>query len=193
MMRYDFITLSVGLLLTSFAGYGAMKNDVAEITSGKLHIHGKVISGACVVTSDNVDMHVDMGQFTLHGFKQPGDITTAARPFTVHLADCKSEISSGVNISFSGRANPQMPNLFQVLSDDESTENVSQSSEDSHVGLLISGPQGKQIRPDGAPVVLRQASGKDTEIHFIARYLASSVRVHPEELHSEVRLNIAYP
>lgn len=193
MMRPDFNPLFVGLLLTSFAGYGAVKDYDAEITSGKLHIHGKVISGACVVTSDNADMHVDMGQFTLHTFKHPGDITTAARPFTVHLTDCKSEISGGVNISFSGVANQKMPNLFQVFSDDEGTGNVSQSSEDSHVGLLISGPQGKQVRPDGVPVVLRQANGKDTEIHYIARYFASSLRVHPEELHSEVRLNIVYP
>jgi len=193
MMRPDFTTLLVGLLLTSFAGYGAVQNYDAEITSGKLHLHGKVIYGACVVTSDNADMHVDMGRFTLHAFKQSGDITTAARPFTVHLADCKSEISSGVNISFSGRANHQMPNLFQVASDEVSAGNARNNSEDSHVGLLISDPQGKQVRPDGAPMVLRQASGKDTEIHFIARYLASSLRIHPEELYSEVRLNIAYP
>lgn len=193
MMRPDFTTLLVGLFLTSFAGYGAVKNYDAEITSGKLHIHGKVVAGACVVTSDHSDMHVDMGNFTLHAFKHSGDITTAARPFTVYLADCKSEISSGVNIYFSGTANPKMPNLFQVASDDESAENIRQESEDSHVGLLISDTQGKQIRPDGAPMMVRQASGKNTEIHYIARYLASSLSVHPEELHSEVRLNIAYP
>ena len=193
MMRSDFTTLLVGLLLTSFAGYGAVKNSDTEIISGKLHLHGKVIYAACVVTSDNADMHVDMGRFTLHAFNQPGDITTAARPFTFHLADCRSEISSGVNISFSGRANQQMPNLFQVASDEVGTGNAEDNSEDSHVGLLISDPQGKQVRPDGEPIVLRQENGKDTEIHYIARYLASSLRIHPEELHSEVRLNIAYP
>lgn len=193
MTRSSISFLLLSVMLTPVSGYSAVNDYDAEVAGGQLHIHGRVIAGACLVTSDNVDMHVDMGQFRLHSFKQTEDIATSDRSFTIRLAECKSEISAGINIALAGRTNSQKPNLFEVDSGDEESEHVDSSSENSDVGLLISDMKGRVVMPKGAPVIVRQEHGQDAEIHYTAHYLASSLNIHPEALHSEIRLDIAYP
>jgi len=193
MKRPEIAVLLIGLMLTSFTGYGAERNDNLDAISGKLHMQGKVISGGCRVTSDKEDMHVKLGRYDLNVLQQPDVLTLETAPFTVKLADCQSEIISGINITFSGKAKPEMPDFFLVNSVENSTEKAAQSGKNSNPGLLILDAEGKQVIPDAAPVVVRQAKGKDTELHYFARYFATSLRKNPGALHSEVRLDIAYP
>ncbi|WP_380178363.1 fimbrial protein [Kalamiella sp. sgz302252] len=183
MKRPEITLLLIGLVLTSCIGYGAENNYNADMISGKLHLQGKVIAGACRVTSDNNDMHIELGRYDKTS-------SPANAPFTVKLADCQSEIISGVNIHFSGEAKSEMPNLFLTHSPKISAGKAGQRD---NPGLLILDAEGKQVLPDSAPVVVRQEKGKDTELHYFARYFATSLRKNPGTLHSEVRLDIAYP
>ncbi|WP_434747271.1 fimbrial protein [Pantoea sp. Lu_F5_004] len=192
-MKYPLTMISLLLMLFIHSGGTMARNVRIVIPGGELHMRGQLTNGACVVSADSQDLHIDMGQYTTHAFERIGDLSTPGIPFTISLTDCDPEIEGGVGITFSGVTAPKEPNLFLVTASDASPTGISGGNGFSGLGLLITDQGGHPIIPGSIPNVFPRPAGKDISLHYVARYQATSRGVWPGELHSEVRFDIAYP
>lgn len=158
-------------------------------------MRGQLTNGACVVSADSQDLHVDMGQYTTHAFKRVGDLTEPGIPFTIRLTDCGPGLEGGVSITFSGVTAPKEPDLFQVAGPSDDTRPTGVSGRDGYsgLGLVITGPAGHPVIPGRRPDVFSRPDGNDISLHYLAHYRATSRSPRPGELRSEVRFEIAYP
>lgn len=158
-------------------------------------MRGQLTNGACVVSADSQDLHVDMGQYTTHTFERVGDLSAPGIPFTIRLTDCGPGLEGGVSIAFSGVTSPKEPDVFLVTSPSDDTRPSGVSGRDGYsgLGLVISDPAGHQVTPGGGADVFFRPDGSEISLHYLARYRATSRSTWPGELRSEVRFDIAYP
>lgn len=156
-------------------------------------MRGQLTNGACVVSADSRDLHVDMGQYTTHVFERIGDLSAPGIPFTISLSDCEPGTQGGVGITFTGITAPKEPDVFLVTASDARPTGISGREGYSGLGLLITDQTGHQVIPGAAPDVFFHPEGRDMALHYVARYRATSRSTWPGELHSEVRFDIAYP
>ncbi len=156
-------------------------------------MRGQLTNGACVVSADSQDLHIDMGQYTTHAFRQIGDVSAPGIPFTIRLKDCHPGIKGGVGITFSGVTVPKEPDLFLVSASEPLPAGVSGQKGLVGLGLLITDQSGHQIKPGGIPHQFFRPNGDDISLHYVARYQTTSQGLWPGELRTEVRFDIAYP
>lgn len=163
------------------------------VPGGEVHMRGQLTNGACVVSADSRDLHVDMGQYSTHKFERVGDLSAAGIPFTIRLSDCGPVTQGGVGITFTGITAPREPDVFLVTASDARPAGISGGEGYSGLGLLITDQTGRQVIPGAVPDVFIYPKNHDMALHYVARYRASSRSTRPGELHSEVRFDIAYP
>lgn len=185
--------MPVLFVLLIHSGCAVARNMRTIIPGGKVHMHGQLTSGACVVSADSQDLHVDMGEYTTHAFERIGDIPAPGVPFTITLTDCGPGIQSGVGITFSGKKDPKEPDVFLVVAPDTRPTGVSGRDGYTGLGLMITDPAGHQVIPGGVPEEFFRPDGNDMSLHYVARYRATSRGIWPGKLQSEVRFDIAYP
>jgi len=192
-MKYPQPLMSLLFMLLIHTGCAMARNVHVIIPGGEVHMRGQLTNGACVVSADSQDLHVDMGQYITHAFERVGDLSTPGIPFTIRLTDCMPGMAGGIGITFSGMTAPKEPDVFLVAASDARPTGGSGSDGYSGLGLLITDPAGHQVIPGGVPDFFSQPDGNDIALHYIARYRATSRSPLPGELHSEVRFDIAYP
>lgn len=187
-------TLSVlSVLLSLHSADVNAKNLHVIVEGGNIHLRGQLTSGACTVSADSQDLHVDMGQYTTHSFVKPGDVSAPGIPFTLHLTDCSPDLAGGVGITFTGVTAPKAPDAFRVSVSDARPTGVSGGDGFSGLGLLISDADGPPVIPGRTPNVFHRPDGGNVVLHYLARYRSTSRGVYPGDLHSDVRFDIAYP
>ena len=187
-------TLTALVVLMSLHSAGVIaKNFHAIVPGGDVHLRGQLNNGACAVSADSQDLHVDMGQYTTHTFVQPGDVSAPGIPFTLRLTDCSPDMAGGVGITFTGVTDPKAPDAFRVAVSDARPTGVSGGDGFSGLGLLISDADGNPVIPGRSPDVFHRPEGGDVVLHYLARYRSTSRGVYPGDLHSDVRFDIAYP
>ncbi|HFQ9142176.1 TPA: fimbrial protein [Enterobacter cancerogenus] len=192
-MKYpQTLTVLIVLLSIHSAGINA-KNLHVIVPGGDVHLRGQLTNGACTVSADSQDLHVDMGQYTTHTFVQPGDVSTPGIPFSLRLTDCSPDLAGGVGITFTGMTAPKAPDAFRVSVSDARPTGVSGRDGFSGLGLLISDADGNPVIPGRSPDVFHHPDGGDVVLHYLARYRSTSRGVYPGDLHSDVRFDIAYP
>lgn len=169
------------------------RNVRVIIPGGEVHMRGRLTHGACVVSADSKDLHVDMGQYTTHGFERVGDFSEPGIPFTIRLTECHSGLEGGVGITFTGVTTPKEPDLFLVSASDAYPVGVSGRDSFSGLGLLITDQTGHKVVPGSVPALFFHPDGNDMSLHYVARYRSTSRSVCPGSLHTEVRFDIAYP
>lgn len=189
-LSFRFLTavLFLGFVLSATA-----RNHVVTIIGGDTHFRGSLAEGACVVSSESRDMHVDMGQYRNNEFTGVGSESPLHIPFVVHLSDCNPELADRIGISFYGMTDPKEPDAFLVTSGDGSPVGVSGDAGFSGLGLVISDAQGNTIVPDMPPHLTTHVDGWDISIPFTARYRATSREVYPGSLRSDVDFRLVYP
>ncbi|MBD8129251.1 type 1 fimbrial protein subunit FimI [Pantoea agglomerans] len=194
-MKYPRPLMSLLFVILVYSGGGMARNVRVIIPGGEIHMRGQLTNGACVISADSQDLHVDMGQYTTHAFKRVGDLSAPVIPFTIRLTDCGPGLEGGIGITFSGVTAPKEPDVFLVAgpSDDTRPTGISGRGGYSGLGLLITDPAGHQVIPGGEPDVFSHPYGSDISLHYLARYRATSRSTWPGELRSEVRVDIAYP
>ncbi|MGR3184274.1 fimbrial protein [Enterobacter cancerogenus] len=192
-MKYPRTLTALVVLLSLYSGGVTAKNLHVIVPGGDVHLRGQLTNGACSVSADSQDLHVDMGQYTTHTFLRPGDVTAPGIPFTIRLTDCSPDLADGVGITFTGVTAPKAPDAFRVSVSDTRPTGVSGGDGFSGLGLLISDADGNPVIPGRAPDVLHHPDGGDTVLHYLARYRSTSRGVYPGDLHSDVRFDIAYP
>lgn len=186
------LTVLVVLLVLHSAGVPA-KNLHVIVPGGDVHLRGQLTNGACAVSADSQDLHVDMGQYTTHAFARTGDLSTPGIPFTLRLTDCRPDQMGGVGIRFSGVTAPKEPDVFRVAVSDARPTGVSGGNGFSGLGLLISDADGNPVIPNHPPEVFYRPEYSDISLHYLARYRSTSRGVYPGDLHSDVRFDITYP
>lgn len=160
--------------------------------SGIVHMRGRLDTGACVVSSDSRDLHVEMGKYSTKFFEKAGDISNPGIPFTLNLNGCGTALA-GVGISFSGVADPKDPDVFKVSTSESRPTSVSGKNVYSGLGLLLKDIAGNVVIPNAPPQIFYSSGGVDMALHFVAYYRATSQTAYPSELHSDVRFDISYP
>ncbi len=187
-------TLNALIILLSVNSVAASATTLQSgLPGGDVHLRGRLTNGACTVSADSQDLHVDMGQYTTHTFVHTGDVSAPGVPFTIRLTDCSPDLTEGVGITFTGVTAPKDPDIFRVTVSDARPTGVSGGDGFSGLGLLIADADGKPVIPGHAPDVYHHPDGGDTVLHYIARYRSTSRGVYPGDLHSDVRFDIAYP
>lgn len=191
-MRYP-RTLTLLLCVSLMSSAGVVARNIRIIApGGDVHLRGRLTTGACAVSADSQDLHVDMGQYTTHNFERTGDLSVPGIPFTLRLTDCHPGLT-GVGIAFSGMTAPKEPDVFRVSAADDRPTGISGRDGYSGLGLLITDAEGNPVIPDSPPEVFYHPDEGEISLHYIARYRATSRGVYPGELHSDVRFDIAYP
>jgi len=188
-----FILPLIYIFLYFSSGNVFARNVRIDIVGGEIHMNGKMIEGACSVSTDSRDMHIDMGQYNTHSFERVGALSTFGMPFTLRLEGCKPEISQGVGVVFSGMTDPKEPDVFLVTPVQGVPMGISGKAGFSGLGLLISDEAGNLMVPDKPPVSFQQLNESGIALHYFARYRASSRNIYPGPLRSEVWFDIAYP
>jgi len=156
-------------------------------------MRGHLTNGACVVSADSQDLHINMGQYSTHDFTEVGDTSTPGIPFTIRLTECYSGLKVGVGVTFSGLTDPKEPDLFLVKASDAPPTGVSGQNGFTGLGLLIIDQNGHQMMPSSMPNKFFSPDGQNISLHYVARYKATSRRVWPGELRTEVNFDISYP
>jgi type 1 fimbria pilin len=193
MKRPYFILLLIYIFLYLSSENVFARNVRINIVGGEVHMNGKIIEGACSVSTESQDMHIDMGQYNTHSFERVGALSTTSMPFTLRLEGCKPEVSQGVGVVFSGMTDPKEPDVFLVSTVKGVPVGISGNTGFSGLGLLISDEAGNLMVPDTPPAWFQQKNGSEVELHYLARYRASSRNIYPGPLRSEVWFDITYP
>ncbi|XGI79138.1 fimbrial protein [Enterobacter hormaechei] len=183
----------VVVLFPVFAMSAYARNHVVTIIGGDTHFRGSLAEGACVVSTESRDMHVDMGRYRNNEFTGVGSESQLRIPFVVHLSDCNPELADRIGITFYGMTDPKEPDTFLVRSGDGGAVGVSGSAGLSGLGLVISDAQGNNIVPDTPPHLTTHLEGREVIIPFTARYRATSREVYPGALRSDVDFRLVYP
>lgn len=192
-MKYSQILTALIVLQSLYSAGVPAKNLHVIVPGGDVHLRGQLINGACAVSADSQDLHVDMGQYTTHIFVKPGDVSAPGVAFTLRLTDCSPDMADGVGIAFSGQTAPKAPDAFRVSVSDARPTGISGGDGFTGLGLLISDADGNPVIPGHRPDVFHRPDGGDVVLHYLARYRSTSRGVYPGDLHSDVRFDIAYP
>ncbi|WP_193323285.1 fimbrial protein [Erwinia endophytica] len=178
--------------LFCFNGASA-RNHQVTIIGGDIHLKGELNEGGCSISSESQDMHINMGHYTPRDFGKVGTFATEGIPFTIKLTDCNPELVDHTGILFSGMTDPKEPDVFLVTSSDGGPVGITGNAGYSGLGLMISDVNGEQLIPGRPPASFTRVSGNETELHYLARYRATSRDIYPGSLHSEVWFGISYP
>lgn len=181
------------VLLPSIVMSAVARNHVVTTTGGDAHFRGALAEGACVVSAESQDMHVDMGNYRNNDFSGVGSESSSRIPFVVHLTDCNPQMADRIGISFYGMTDPKEPDTFLVTSGEGSPVGVSGGEGFSGLGLVISDAQGNTMVPDATPHQAIHVDEREVDIPFTARYRATSREVYPGTLHSDVDFRLVYP
>lgn len=193
MFPRSFLTFIWIMLLPWVMQPATARNHVVTVTGGETHFRGSLAEGACVVSDESRDMHVDMGQYRNDDFTGVGSESSRHIPFVVHLTDCNPDLAERVGISFYGMTDPKEPDAFLVTSGEGGPVGVSGGGGFSGLGLIISDAQGTTIEPDVPPRIETHIKGREVTLPFTARYRATSRDVYPGVLHSDVDFSLVYP
>lgn len=185
-MAFHRVVLTILFLFAVSLNNCNAQNNPLTMMSGKLHMKGRLTEGGCTVSSENQDMHIDMG--TAYSFSGLGSQQSNIIPFFIRLTGCDLLFAEGAEIKFSGIATPKEPDVFLVTS----AENMPEGN--SNIGLLVTDTKGNQVIPGKAPDVNEHGEAvNEMKLHYFARYRAISDRIFPGPLRSEVWFNISYP
>ncbi|KDL89098.1 hypothetical protein AE02_05297 [Klebsiella variicola] len=187
-LRFVLIMFLAGGVLPCVA-----RNHVVIISGGDTHFHGSLAEGACVVSAESRDMHIDMGQYRNNEFTGVGSESSLHIPFVVHLTDCNPELAARIGISFYGMTDPKEPDAFLVSSNEGGPVGVSGGAGFSGLGLIISDARGNTIVPDMPPPLTTHIENSEVLIPFTARYRATSREVYAGQLRSDVDFRLVYP
>lgn len=193
MFRGLYIRFFAAMLLPSLVLSASARNHVVTIIGGNAHFRGSLAEGACVVTTESRDMHVDMGQYRDNEFTGVGSESSLHIPFVVHLSDCNPELADRIGISFYGMTDPKEPDVFLVTSGDGGPVGVGGDNGFSGLGLVISDARGNTIVPDTPPHLTSRIEHREISIPFTAKYRATSREVYPGSLRSDVGFRLVYP
>ncbi|THD42306.1 type 1 fimbrial protein subunit FimI [Enterobacteriaceae bacterium ML5] len=185
-LRFRVLCL-VLFFLTGFSGSVFARNHVVTIRGGDLHLKGVLAEGACAVSTESEDMHVDMGQYRNNDFDGTGSDAPLQIPFTIHLTDCNPAIAKRVGVSFYGVTDPAAPRAFLV------TDGEGGGLATTGLSLIITDSKGEPVIPDAVPDAAYRVRGSEVTLPFAAHYRATSPEVHPGALESEVWFRIVYP
>lgn len=154
------------------------------LESGRLHLRGKLVNGACTVASESEDLRVQMGQYRTNAFEGPGSFAPVSVPFSLRLTSCSSDVYNHVGIGFSGVTPVEDPQVFLASSDAASA---------SGIGLALFDEQQRQIIPNALPLHYAPILTQEMTFHFTARYRAISENMTPGSIHSDVWFTLVYP
>lgn len=187
---------SIGALVLIFFFNFSLELMASEremaVYRGGTPIRGEITEGGCIVSSDNRDMHVDMGDYTNKDFRQVGSVAPYSIHFNINLMGCKSELVNLATVNLYGLAAPKNSHAFFVKSGNKGIFRTATYRVDSGLGLMITDDAGNIIIPNKVYPISYRFQDWSLVLHYTAHYLATSGQVHLRGLSSEVWFNITY-
>ncbi|WP_442879140.1 type 1 fimbrial protein subunit FimI [Citrobacter sp.] len=154
------------------------------LESGRLHLRGQFVNGACTVASDSQSLRVQMGQYRTNAFGEPGSFASTSVPFSLRLTSCSADVYDHVGIAFAGVTPAEDPQVFLASGD---------ASAASGIGLALFDEGQRQIIPNALPLHYAPILTQEMTFHFTARYRAVSENITPGTLRSDVWFTLVYP
>ena len=154
------------------------------LESGRLHLRGQLVNGACTVATDSQNLRVQMGQYRTNAFGEPGSFASTSVPFSLRLTSCSSDVYDHVGIAFAGVTPAEDPQVFLASGD---------ASAASGIGLALFDQRQRQIIPNALPLHYAPIITQEMTFHFTARYRAVSENITPGTLRSDVWFTLVYP
>ena len=87
------------------------------LESGRLHLRGQLVNGACTVATDSQNLRVQMGQYRTNAFSGTGSFASTSVPFSLRLTSCSSDVYDHVGIAFAGVTPAEDPQVFLASGD----------------------------------------------------------------------------
>lgn len=149
---------------------------------GNVEFKGAVVNAACAVDAGSQYLTVQMGQVRTADFHGLGSWTDP-QAFTLTLKDCDTTVSQRVGVTFRGQTDKKDPGVLAVIDGTQSAQGV---------GLGLFDHQGHQIIPNQQPLNFTALQDNTTEIHFIARYRATSRTVTAGNANAQTWFTLTY-
>lgn len=140
------------------------------LSGGYIHMRGSLVNGTCAVKPESLDMYVDMGHYRSNQFTGLGSYTEPVE-FSVYLTDCNLSAMETVGIAFTGISDSKDPLVLRAGGEDGEATGVGLAIFDNKDNLL---PLGQISFLDLQSL---KKNAREAQIHFIARYRATSRRV----------------
>lgn len=154
------------------------------LESGRLHLRGQLVNGACTVATDSQGLRVQMGQYRTNAFAGAGSFASASVPFSLRLTSCSADVYDHVGIAFAGVTPAEDPQVFIASGE---------ASAATGVGLALFDGQHRQIIPNAQPLHYAPILTSEMTFYFTARYRAVSENITPGRLRSDVWFTLVYP
>ncbi|WP_369064293.1 type 1 fimbrial major subunit FimA [Enterobacter sp. MALB-1] len=168
-MKLSKLAVLFGAVMAASVGMAHAADDTVSVTGGNVHFRGSLVDAACSVSADSANQTVELGQYTLHHFKNVGD-TGSPIPFEIKLEDCDTTVSGTAAVAFSGTADDANKELLSI---DTSVNGNTDAA--SGVGIRITDSTSAAVVPDGSsfstPTTL--IDGENT-LKFHAQYVSTS-------------------
>lgn len=161
------------LMLTLVAvGVQGAKPETVVVQGGIVHLRGALVNGTCSVAPESRELYVNMGTYRTNQFGDLGSYVGHI-PFSIHLNHCVRSVIDDVKIRFTGVTDGKDPQVLLAGSGELGARGVGIALFDVQDNLLPLNGDYAQI-PD-----LPSAGNMVNEIHFIARYRATSHAITP--------------
>lgn len=112
--RTALLTASIGALLVAGQGMAQSTGTTTGNGQGVVHFRGVIVSSTCVVSSNDADKTVQLGQWPTTSFPTAGAKTSSVS-FQINLNNCPS--TGQYTLRFDGPTPAGQPNLLAVSSD----------------------------------------------------------------------------
>lgn len=155
------------------------------LESGRLHLRGQLVNGACTVATDSQNLRVQMGRYRTNAFSGTGSFASTSVPFSLRLTSCSSDVYDHVGIAVcwrdASRRSAGFPCQWRCVAASGSAWRLF----DQRQHKLIPERAGRFIMP---PIITQEMT-----FHFTARYRAVSENITPGTLRSDVWFTLVYP
>ena len=183
MIKFKHILLST-LAATAMANTFAADESLT-VNGGSVHFEGSIVATPCVVTQNDQNKPVPLGDFQTSKFTGKGS-TSAPVQFDIELISCDVTTYSNVALTFKGITLPGESTILAPAAV-ESSDTVA-----SGVGIQIL-QDSEVVNVDGnkatAPFKLLEGSNK---LSFQAQYVSTSAEVAPGSANATVDFLMTY-
>lgn len=155
----------------------------ADFSFGWLHLRGELVTATCVITTKTKDMLIDLSP------PSPAvnaDNSSSAKPFTVYVEDCGTDVSDSIGIKFLGKPVPFEPDVLETIP-------VITPVHSPESGVALFYDKNKSILINGQPIELTYLTPLSQQIKMTANVVSLAQQRPLSDMLSFVTLQLMYP
>lgn len=176
------LVITIFILCSISAGVRAGNKTHTIIDGGMVHLRGGLVEAGCIISTDNENDIIDMGELRSNQFNGVGSYSKNV-PFKIKITNCSVAVSDKVGISIFGNIHAKDPQIFKLEGSEESAKGV---------GIAILDNKGDIIIPDNIPSGWINFHEGENILNFNVRYRATDMQVTGGKANTSVWFNLTY-